>query len=121
MKRFILGSCIFGLEGGVTHQNASVSFSISGEPVEEDFAGLGFFGGVNLGICFSPCLQLDLAADYESAQLNGVFKDPNSNLNSVNDKYKGTMSGLEFSIGLTWSPPALPFDPLDMFRGMAGM
>ena len=121
MKRFILGRCIFGLEGGVTHQNASISFKISGEQVEEDFAGLGFFGGINFGICFSPCLQLDFAADYESTQLNGVFKLPNSNLINANDKYKGTMSGPEISIGLTWSPPALPFDPIDMFRGMSGM
>ena len=121
MKRFILGDCIFGLEGGITHQNASMSFKISGDPVEEDFSGLGFFCGINLGICFSPCLQLDLGADYESVQLNGVFKVPNSNLINVNDKYKGTMSGPQISIGLTWSPPALPFDPLDMFRGMSGM
>ena len=121
MKRFILGRCIFGLEGGVTHQNASLSFKINNESVKEDFSGLGFFGGINLGICFSPCLQLDFAADYESTQLNGVFKLPNSNLINVNDKYKGTMSGPQISIGLTWSPPALPFDPLDMFRGMSGM
>jgi hypothetical protein len=57
----------------------------------------------------------------ESVQLNGVFKLPQSNLINVNDKYKGTMSGPQISIGLTWSPPALPFDPLDMFRGMSGM
>jgi len=123
MKRFILGRCLFGLEGGVTRQTASVNLNIGSVALKEDFAGTGFFGGINFGIAFSPCLQLDLAARYETTQLQGVF-NPADNSISENygaDQYAANMSGVEIHLGLTWSPPALPFDPLDMFRGMSGM
>jgi hypothetical protein len=30
-------------------------------------------------------------------------------------------SGLSIRAGLTWSPPALPFDPWEMLRGSMGL
>jgi hypothetical protein len=123
MKRFILGRCLLGLEAGVSRQTASVDIEIGTVPVKEDFAGIGFFGGANFGIAFSPCLLLDLAARYEYAGLKGVFKPTDKSIsgNYGADKYNATMSGLGIHLGLTWSPPALPFDPVDMVRGMSGM
>ncbi|OGJ99309.1 MAG: hypothetical protein A2487_07710 [Candidatus Raymondbacteria bacterium RifOxyC12_full_50_8] len=115
MKRFLVKRFTLGVEAGLASFSATASrgsigagaFSLS---IDETFSGMGFFAGANAGFNLTPALIADLSIRFESATL-------------ASDWQTGDFphSGIGIHAGLTWSPPSLPFDPVDMVRGRLGL
>ncbi len=108
-KRFQVGRVSLAIDVGMISQAISISQTDVFFPTI-DYQGIGGFGGFSFGIALSPSFVLELGGRWES-----VIAD---------DKLKVfaplESKGFAAHLCLNWSPPALPFDPVDMVRGLAG-
>lgn len=123
MKRFYLGRLGVDAEAAVTIQQCTfdlVSIGITNYSLANNTTGLS--AGAKVEYALTPSLNINAGALF---QLNGENKEwtelqDGKATNSVVNYAPVNHSGLSIRAGLTWSPPALPFDPWEMLRGSMG-
>jgi hypothetical protein len=134
VKKFYMGRFAFVLQPLFSYQTITVlSDKVSDNDGNDIYyratnTNLGFAINGGLEIALSPAFNFGVGAGY---QLMGINKDWDLEYKTGSGGSWGNKStftndigldytGLTAQVYLTWSVPALPFDPIDMIRANAG-
>jgi hypothetical protein len=92
-------------------------------------SSMGFAANGAIEIAIAPCMNIGFGAGYQMYSASNSWDLSSktgengswSSGTTINDDITLSHTGLTAQVYLTWSPPALPFDPIDMIRGMSGL
>ncbi|MCU0609383.1 MAG: porin family protein [Chitinispirillaceae bacterium] len=103
LQRMYIKALTIGAEVGFSIQTTTKTVSVFGIDVDTDYSSSGLFLGGNFGYAFTPAWALDLTVRYD---MGGGDVD---------------YTGMSFGVGVLFSPPSLPFDPIDMIKARMGI
>ncbi len=131
LKKFYVRRLALDLSVGFGYEDVAVytKSSVLDTALRLDNASIGLVVGGGLEFALSPALNFGAGVQYrmlaESAdwtrQSRTSVADKWGNSIDITDKTPLSHSGLTYRVYFTWSPPALPFDPVDMIRGNMGI
>jgi hypothetical protein len=90
---------------------------------EERFDGNGFLLGLYGGVAFGPRISMEIAGRYTVGSAEGTIVPMDAERGTTGFNNDGPLKwkGWGISLGFVWSPPSLPFDPIDMVRAASGI